>query len=258
MYFEKINDNQIRCTLDQADLEQRHMNMKELTYGSEKARELFQEMLQTASSEYGFDAEDFPIMIEAVPLSSESLMLVITRVEDPEELDTRFARFSPGGDDSGDSIPEPGEPAAPERADEILNLFQKAASGQIRPHDGMMPFVDSRSSDSTAEPEGEDTVRSMDLIQIYQFRNLDAVSEAARPLAGLYNGVNSLYKELRTGRYYLSICKSSHSPETFNKVCNILAEYGDRIQTLYATEAFLEEHCKCIIRGKALQVLASL
>lgn len=261
MQFEKINENQIRCTLNQLDLAERHMNMKELTYGSDKARELFQEMLQTAASEYGFDAEDLPIMIEAVPLSMDSLMLVITKVDDPEELDTRFARFSPG-DSSGedDAVFDDSDMSLPERADEILNLFRKAADGQIKPQDGMMPFADSlaKLSSPAAENTEEESIRKIDLIQVYQFRKFDTVCEAARPLAGIYNGVNSLYKEQRSGRYYLSVNKSEHTPETFNQVCNILAEYGDRMQNLYATEAFFEEHCQCIIRKKALQVLADL
>ena len=43
----------------------------------------------------GFEADDIPLMVEAIPLSSESIMLIITKIEDPEELDTRFSRFSP-------------------------------------------------------------------------------------------------------------------------------------------------------------------
>ena len=37
---------------------------------------------------------DIPLMVEAIPLSSESVILVITKVEYPEELDTRFSKFS--------------------------------------------------------------------------------------------------------------------------------------------------------------------
>lgn len=44
-------------------------------------------------------------MIEAVPMSGDNLVLVITKVEDPDEIDTRFSKFSPAIDDddfSGD------------------------------------------------------------------------------------------------------------------------------------------------------------
>ena len=55
--------------------------------------------IQKASNEVGFEADDIPLMVEAIPLSSESIMLIITKIEDPEELDTRFSRFSPGNED---------------------------------------------------------------------------------------------------------------------------------------------------------------
>ena len=95
MRIERINENSIRCTLTNFDLSVRNVNLSELTYGSEKARNLFREMVQKASSEVGFEAEDIPLMVEAIPLSNESIMLVITKIEDPEELDTRFSKFSP-------------------------------------------------------------------------------------------------------------------------------------------------------------------
>lgn len=93
MRIEKISDKQIRCTLTQADLQNHHINIGELAYGSEKARSLFQEMLSQASREFNFHAENMPLMIEAVPMSGDNLVLVITKVEDPDEIDTRFPNF---------------------------------------------------------------------------------------------------------------------------------------------------------------------
>jgi negative regulator of genetic competence, sporulation and motility len=88
MKIEKINENQIRCTLTKQDLAERQIKLSELAYGTEKVKSLFRDMMQQASFEFGFDAEDIPLMIEAIPLNSECIVLVITKVEDPEELDT--------------------------------------------------------------------------------------------------------------------------------------------------------------------------
>lgn len=104
MKIEKINDNQIRCTLNKADLAARHLKISELAYGSDKAKALFRDMMQQASAELGFDAEDIPLMIEAIPVSAECIVLIVTKVDDPEELDTRFSRFSSDNDDDNDSF----------------------------------------------------------------------------------------------------------------------------------------------------------
>ena len=65
MKIEKINDNQIRCTLTRDDLAQRQLKLSELAYGSEKAKSLFREMMQQAASEFGFESDNLPLMIEA-------------------------------------------------------------------------------------------------------------------------------------------------------------------------------------------------
>ncbi len=99
MKIEKISDNQIRCTLNKSDLVSRHLKISELAYGSEKAKELFRDMMQQAAYEFGFETDDIPLMIEAIPVSSDCIILIVTKVEDPEELDTRFSRFSPSDSD---------------------------------------------------------------------------------------------------------------------------------------------------------------
>ncbi len=83
MKIEKISDNQIRCTLTRADLADRQLQLSELAYGTEKAKSLFRDMMQQAAFEFGFEAEDIPLMIEAIP-SADSIVLIITKVEDPE------------------------------------------------------------------------------------------------------------------------------------------------------------------------------
>ena len=48
--------------------------------------------MQQANLQFGFVKQmHIPLMIEAIPISSESIILIISKVEDPEELDTRFS-----------------------------------------------------------------------------------------------------------------------------------------------------------------------
>ena len=74
MKIEKINDNQIRCTLTRQDLADREIKLSELAYGTEKAKLLFRDMMQQAAYEFGFEANDIPLMIEAIPISSDSVI----------------------------------------------------------------------------------------------------------------------------------------------------------------------------------------
>ena len=128
MKIEKLNENQIRCTLTHADLAARHLKLSELAYGTEKAKSLFRDMMQQASFDFGFEAEDLPLMIEAIPSSGDSIVLIITKVEDPEELDTRFSKFT----QSMDSEASPTEQLEKlEGAEDFLNLLNKVKEAEI-------------------------------------------------------------------------------------------------------------------------------
>ena len=93
MKIEKINDNQIRCTLTREDLENHQIRISELAYGTEKAKKLFRDMMQQAQIQFGFEADNIPLMIEAIPVSTESIILIITKVEDPERTGYPFLQI---------------------------------------------------------------------------------------------------------------------------------------------------------------------
>lgn len=97
----------------------------------------------------------------------------------------------------------------------------------------------------------------MDLTRLYSFRSLREVTGSAHILSGFYSGTNSLYKQ-KDGSYLLVLSKSGHTPVEFNKICNILSEYGSSIKSVPASEAYLEEHFEPIIKNTALQSLSCI
>lgn len=258
MKIEKISDTQIRCTLSKKDLLDREIRISELAYGTEKAKELFRDMMQQASYQFGFEAEDIPLMIEAIPISAECLVLVITKVEDPDELDSRFSDFSPEQEDDSNLLEE--EDVV--YADEILNCFQQIDEilndeGDDTAADILTPANKQEDKTfDTAEPKFVST--QINLTKFFSFETLEELSRLSEYIVHSYEGRNSLYKDPVTGTYYLAISKSQHTPEQFNKICNIISEYGKSERTTYASYSFYEEHYELIIRDRAIQVLGSL
>ena len=216
MKIEKINDNQIRCTLTREDLENHQIRISELAYGTEKAKKLFRDMMQQAQIEFGFEADNIPLMIEAIPVNLDSIILIITKVEDPEELDTRFSRFSPYKDSAQT------EPLQLDGADNIIDIFQKICESRLK--NKSSNTEGSKESDEAASDSSEKP--AVNLIRQYTFTHLDDVIAASHGLNGFFTGRNTLYKTSANESYQLIIHQSSCSPQEFNKVCNILSEYG--------------------------------
>ena len=276
MRIEKINDNQIRCTLNQKDLSDRELRISELAYGTEKAKSLFRDMMQQASYEFGFEAEDIPLMIEAIPMYPDTLVLLITKVDDPDELDTRFSHFTEDDEeiddtqdadffeynlsdmdfdmdvleaDTGTDYPE----------DTFSNPLATASQPQDSTSDKETDFISlSEALGMERRPKKTDYTSNNDLIKIFSFHSLQEVTCLAEYLIYSYHGANTLYKDEKAQLYYLIAHKSDHSPEEFNKICNIICEYGKPVRNMYASHSFYEEHYEPLIKQNALQVLASI
>ncbi len=230
------------------------MNLGELAYGSEKARNLFREMIQKASNEVGFDAEDIPLMVEAIPLSNESVMLVITKIDDPEELDTRFSKFAPPSEEE-QGLYDGLASELLEGADGLMELLKNDLLGLAASHASALQADQNIAAEDSASEEAQLQTPAVQS-RIYRFGSLDQVSDAARVTAHICEGPNALYKKPGTSIYYLVLSNEGCDPLAFSRLCNILSEYGEKVKPEAATEAYYLEHYETIIRDQALQKLA--
>ena len=245
MKIEKINDNQIRCTLTSDDLASREIKLSELAYGTDKAKNLFRDMMQKAHSEFGFEADNIPLMIEAIPVTPDSIVLIITKVEDPEELDTRFSNFSQSEDGSFDT---PGNSQIT-GADDIIDIFQKIYEAKTKGR--------AEKKDSASREESSQSEPAVNLLRLFTFPRLDDVIEAAHALNCCFPGRNTLYQEPK-GSYFLVLHQSDATPEEFNRIRNMLSEYGVSKAFSAAGEAYLTEHNNPVLKDTALQQLAEI
>ena len=246
MKIEKLNENQIRCTLSSEDLKRRKIDLRELAYGSEKARNLFFDMMQQAKLEVGFDVNGTPLMVEAIP-SIDTLTLIITKVNDPEELDTRFSSFSSPAGSSGSELHYSG-------ADGILNLLKKIKDAAEKAHASGKTAVQQGNSPA-GQTENREASSELHLAEAFRFNSLDEVIPASKAVRGITGFKNTLYK-YDAGTYLLIVHSSEEDPEQFNRLCNILSEYSVSDHCSDASEVYLNEHGYLLIADPALSKLA--
>ena len=287
MKLEKLSDTQIRCTLSKEDLSQRQLHLSELAYGSEKAKELFRDMMQQASIELGFEADNIPHMIEAIPISNDCLVLVVTKVEDPDELDTRFSRFSKiNMDDSFDEDfsdiddtdfeemdflddeddidmddePLPFSPSSDfDNADSDASTSSKERSAIDDALDLIAPFTQAiAQAKKEAMRKKKENRSSVQDCQYYSFQNFSQAAQLGAFLAPFFEGESSLYKDSFSNNYYMILRKTQSENDTFHRACNIAADFGVRISASYATPAYFREHFETILEENAVEMLGEL
>lgn len=240
MKIEKVNENQIRCTLTREDLASRELKISELAYGTEKAKTLFRDMMRQANFEFGFEAEDIPLMIEAIPLGAECIVLIVTKVEDPEELDTRFSRFAPSVTDEEDDTEEFGDAAE----HEVMDLFRRLQTDRKEAGEG-------NASPKETSSESDERLRT----RIFQFGSLQEVMTVSSVISSHYPGLSTLYKDGKSGRYLLLLTQGEDTRDAFDRVCNIVSEYGSLQRSMPGSSAFLAEHCEVLVQDNAVQAL---
>lgn len=271
--IERLSENQIRCTLNKADLAEKELKISELAYGTAKAKALFKEMMQQASIELGFEVDDIPLMIEAIPVSPDCLILIVTKVEDPEELDTRFSRFSKVSEIDFDDDTDDSEDDFYADDEAEASISQSPATDSSVPPEaifdaieGLVNTISGLAANKAAAIDGkaineatEDVpVKKTTLFRVFVFDSIATVIKAAKQVAGFYFGTNTLYKNPANNKFYLLITMDNNSSAEFSRACNIIGEYGSYIKSSYAAPYHYKEHFKTIVSDDAIMTLSAL
>lgn len=280
MKVEKINDNQIRCTLTMEDLRERGIKLSELAYGSEKAKKLFNEVVAEAEARFGFQFNGEAIMVEAIPTNNQALVLIISKVENPEELDNRFSRFTPYANGEASEDAEPNidifsnnelEQIAPEPEEAVEdssdNRIENTALGLLK--DVMNEITNRLNGDNSKEEktkevevkkaktnEKKTNVKKVEVYRTLLFPSLDKTAAFSKVVAGSFSGKSDLFKDENNHRYYLVLYLKGAEPQEFNRVCNTACEYATIVDQ--NSLSFYNEHYKVIVKDDAIGRLTEM
>lgn len=248
MRIEKTSENSIRCYVDREELAYMHLNIDNIAYGNDNAKKLFRQAITAANEELGFELDN-PLAVEAIPMRDGSIMLNISKVEMPDELDIRFSKFS--------TKPLPKETIVPSFMQFIGNIFEAEfdEAPQITASIIEIPRSNIRK-----------IKRNIDISnRVYRFDNLDQIIDACRNIQNrFHNSINSvLYKDEEQNKYYMHVSPfnsytANDKKSDYNIVCNTLSEYGISIPSNKYNIAYYNEHYKLIISQDAISKLSSL
>ena len=147
-------------------------------------------------------------------------------------------------DESGQKKQE--TPDKLEGAETLLNLLGKVKE--------KMEAVKQAAASENQPAKEEKTIT----LRLFSFAAMEHVLQAAQLLNGMYHGSNTLYKDTAENLYILAIMQSDHSINDFNRICNMLTEFGTLEKSSGASLAFLEEHCEALVSNDAIQQLSAI
>lgn len=120
MKFKRLSDDKVQIIISSEDLEKRDVKKWDLMPSSPRAQELFQEMLDQAYEECGFEVDsETQLMVEAYPMTTDSLVITLTKVKHKDAYD---ADYDEDTDDLYDELDEEG--FAELASEELIYLFK--------------------------------------------------------------------------------------------------------------------------------------
>jgi len=235
--IERISDTQVKFILESTDLMEKNIKITELAYGSEKTQVLFREMLERAYDECGFEVENVPIMIEAIPTAVDSIIIIVTKVANGDDIEAKFNSFLPKARDLG-------------RANKN--------SGDIGRHFGAPPSTAANSQplkplEANAQAKHQRAARER--VHVYSFKCIDDAVDLSARLTSVYLGKSSMYKY--NDKYFM-VFDNAQGAKAIRGFENVLSEYGARHVSGEITKYYLIEHGETMIAEDAVHVLAKI
>ena len=231
MKLEKLSENSIRCTIDRKEFETYKIKLGEIINGNGNAPKFFKEIIYKAHEQFGFEPNNFPLIIEATANIPDNIVFTITKVNTEEEM---------------------------ERMKKIVAMNQKKFQNNllnnmhnVEDMDDLLQEIEDFKGNDVAE-EGDEFEESV----IFLFTNVDNLIISAKQVYGIYKGVSDLYEI--EGNYILLLDAELEDAESYQYSCDIISEYADDTYFSDIAQGVILEHYEPVIEGDALTQLAKL
>lgn len=295
MKIEKLSNDQFRFTLWNSDLEAIDMKISELTEDKrEKTDALVRMILERARDEYGFEAENTPIVIEAMQVNQECLILLITKLNSDsiESKKDRMRKLREGIADAGEN-PEasdkdifssldnsdPGfgngfiDPSSKDYSYEDV-VITKNQEGPILPApDPNEPFTpipgfkdiksEDKSDKQTEDASEKNSTKTSGKTNaarncVFKFNDIEPLICIAKYSKEYYVSDNTLYKNSENDSYYIYATRNRNSDVEFQYLRNSMREFGEMVLYSSSAKYYMDEHYIVLIENNALQTLAEI
>ncbi len=227
MQIEMNNDQSLFCYMTEDDFKNLNILPERLTYGSNAFRRLISLIMQKADEMYHFSSEELPTMVEAVPLENGELFIQITLIDEAEELDPRFAQFAPSVFDELDYTDDIGE-----------------SNASTPEH--IMPVSKNRRTPKTSVPGTVYTFTTYEAL-------ITAIKSGSNP-ESFSSTKSSLYYHPDSRNYYLIIKRGKMNTD-LRVLFASLCEYATAKALTPTSNAWINEHCRLLIRSNAISNL---
>ena len=279
MKFTRVNKDTVNCIITEDDMDEQGLKLEDLFQKSKEAMDFLHDVMEKAVEEVDYKpAGDFtPMQITVLPDHSISLTL-------SENLGGAFADMLKNiTEKAGLKLPKnfleelgdiPEEDRIPKLSEYLQNLkeFTNSVRDMAMKVNGDMDdqVVDqipvkkadnNRKTKIESEGTGEE-VSELDRLKfqsfVFRFDSLRTVVALSKQIPESVGMFSALYKNPKTGRFYMLFDKKDEKAKTFASVFSICYEYGAFVTTKDMMILHMDENYECVLKENAVENLKAL
>ena len=265
MNIEPFENNSIKVTLNSEDLEHFGIDLHRDAYGSPRMEQLFRRIGSKLRRERGFNPEDLPVAIEAIPVNVQQLVLNFIPVPYAEEIGNGYAHFSAlSPEDEAMGLyadTDVGGSRAPD--DDVEDIFEDEDSRDSRyGFRSSSPFRSAFEGGNRASASGSGRPgRTAPSALAVTFKSFQEAGTACSILPAAADRTESWLFRMGSGSSpssYVLFIRAAQADETpaastdLGETARILSEYGRVASCAPSRLDYYLEHGSCLIRRDAI------
>lgn len=249
MEFERIGKNTIQCHMTVEEMNEYGLRIEDFFTNQEKSRDFLEQLVERAEEEIGYEVEGGMISMQLMRMPDDSLIIT----------------FSDHGEDGLHSMLNQIQNLAGMMEGNAAGAFSDAMEKEagaseesIHYEENMKNFEESLKKSTAKQGDAQQKSKrkkSQNISHIYQFEKLSAIENFAETIELSKNIPSKLYKDVKTGKWYLLLKKGKLKMEEYQNICHRLQEYGMLLEGQPFKEQYCKEHYEAVITKHALQTI---
>ena len=237
MDIKRLNDNQIRCALTEAEIEEMGFTIDEIIGNGEMTQKFMRVVLEKVEEQEAIDVELLSPMVRAELLPDHSMAITFGGITE-EEKKGMFGKILEMMNQMAGKTGQPGE----EVKKEPERLSQKIESDTFE--------------NKMAESESEEIFKEATPLAL-EFGEIKDAVHMCRLFSGKEKVPQSSFYKME-GKYYLIMDYKGFSKQEIKPLAFTAVEYNNRRIATVAGIAYIKEHGKCIMAQNAIHDLLQL
>lgn len=264
MEFKRIDNETVRCIIDEEDMKEYNIAMCDFMKDRGKVQDFLHKIVEIAAQEVGYNPKHGMLAMQVVPLSQSRLAITFSEKETlsiEEFLQQVKESLGENKDIGPEEMIQQFDGMSHEEKARAFDKFIKNAI-----EDAVDEQVEAEyQKQNTVLTDGDKKTRTSVLcsdkaqyIQIYSFPSIDEAALFCQVIPDTWNIKSEFYKDTRTKTFYLVLQKGRVSDVNFKKIYEIAPDFTRLDSKSQVRYAFIQEHFECIIQSKAIKVLKKM